>query len=95
MYRQVEFTGQSLFATAWSTSVLKVAAEIGVSDVTAAKACRQAGIPLPRCGHWAFPRAAAPSSLRCRPPRPGTRNQCSSPCSLRAPANTRTACERH
>lgn len=60
MYRQVEFTGQSLFATAWSTSVLRVAAEIGVSDVAVAGARRQAGIPLPRCGHWAISESRRP-----------------------------------
>ncbi|GGZ71932.1 hypothetical protein GCM10008101_27710 [Lysobacter xinjiangensis] len=60
MYRQVEFTRQSLFDKVWSTPVLKLAAEIGVSDVAVAKACRKAGIPLPGRGHWAMPESRRP-----------------------------------
>src|SRR6185312_17192573 len=37
----------------WETPVLKVAQEVGVSDVALAKACRRAKIPLPGRGHWA------------------------------------------
>lgn len=60
MYQQVEFTRRALFDKVWSTPVLKVAAEIGVSDVAVAKACRKAGIPLPSRGHWAMPENRRP-----------------------------------
>lgn len=55
MSRQVEFNRQELFEKVWETPVLKVAREIGVSDVALAKACRLAEIPLPPRGHWAKP----------------------------------------
>jgi hypothetical protein len=60
VYQQVEFTRQALFEKVWSTPVLKVAAEIGVSDVAVAKACRKAEIPLPSRGHWAMPEERRP-----------------------------------
>lgn len=53
MYKVVSFTAQELFDEVWNTPVLKLAQEIGVSDVGLAKACRKAGIPLPSRGYWA------------------------------------------
>lgn len=55
MYREVEFTREELFAKVWVTPVLRLAKEIGVSDVALGKACRRAAIPLPPRGHWAIP----------------------------------------
>lgn len=52
-YRTVTFTREELFQRVWSEPLLKLAAEIGVSDVGLAKACRRAEIPLPGRGHWA------------------------------------------
>jgi hypothetical protein len=60
MYRQVEFSRQTLFDRVWATPVLKLAREIGVSDVALAKACRKVGIPLPGRGHWAIPENRRP-----------------------------------
>lgn len=60
MHRQVEFTRQALFDKVWTEPVLKVAREIGVSDVALAKVCRKAGIPLPGRGHWAIPENRRP-----------------------------------
>lgn len=53
MYTFVSFTVAELFEKMWQTSMVKLAHEIGVSDVAVAKACRKAGIPLPGRGHWA------------------------------------------
>ncbi|MBW4793334.1 hypothetical protein [Pseudomonas tolaasii] len=53
MYTFVSFTVAELFEKVWQTSMVKLAHEIGVSDVAVAKACRKAGIPLPGRGHWA------------------------------------------
>jgi hypothetical protein len=52
-YRTVTFTREELFQRVWAEPLLKLAAEIGVSDVGLAKACRRAEIPLPGRGHWA------------------------------------------
>jgi hypothetical protein len=52
-HRTVTFTREELFQRVWSEPLLKLAAEIGVSDVGLAKACRRAEIPLPGRGHWA------------------------------------------
>lgn len=70
MYRDVEFTREELFAKVWATPVLRLAKEIGVSDVALSKACRRAAIPLPTRGHWAIPEARRPASpkLPAAPP---------------------------
>lgn len=52
-YRTVTFTREELFKRVWAEPLLRLAAEIGVSDVGLAKACRRAEIPLPGRGHWA------------------------------------------
>lgn len=62
-YRTVTFTRDELFQRVWAEPLLKLAAEIGVSDVGLAKACRRAEIPLPGRGHWA-------KSGKHRPPPP-------------------------
>lgn len=61
MCRHVEFTREELFDKVWKTPVLKLAREIGISDVALAKACRKANIPFPARGHWAIPEARRPS----------------------------------
>ncbi len=55
-YRTVTFTREDLFKRVWVEPLLKLAAEIGVSDVGLAKACRRAEIPLPGRGYWAKPK---------------------------------------
>jgi|SRR6185437_2079935 len=52
-YRTVTFTREELFQRVWAEPLLKLAADIGVSDVGLAKACRRADIPLPGRGYWA------------------------------------------
>ena len=42
-----------LYALVWSKPVQQVAADIGVSGVAVAKACRRHGIPVPARGSWA------------------------------------------
>ncbi|WP_233093642.1 MULTISPECIES: hypothetical protein [unclassified Pseudomonas] len=53
MYTFVSFTVAELFENVSQTPMVKLAHDIGVSDVALAKACRKAGIPLPGRGHWA------------------------------------------
>jgi hypothetical protein len=53
MYKIVTFTPRELFDKVWETPVLKLAQEIGISDVALSKACRKAGLALPSRGHWA------------------------------------------
>ncbi|MHC8334078.1 hypothetical protein [Pseudomonas sp. LB3P25] len=55
MYKIVTFTPKELFDKVWETPVLKLAQEIGISDVALSKACRKAGLSLPSRGHWAKP----------------------------------------
>jgi hypothetical protein len=48
-----EFTREQLYQAVWSKSGVKLAAELGVSDVALAKSCRRMGIPRPPRGYWA------------------------------------------
>ncbi|MCS4249461.1 hypothetical protein [Pseudomonas sp. BIGb0164] len=49
----MNFTVVELFEKVWQTPMIKLAHNIGVSDVAVGKACRKAGIRLPGRGHWA------------------------------------------
>lgn len=69
MYKIVTFTPRELFDKAWETPVLKLAHEIGISDVALSKACRKAGIALPPRGHWAKPVSKRPG--KPKPPADG------------------------
>ena len=60
MYKIVTFSPRELFDKVWETPVLKLAQEIGISDVALSKACRKAGLPLPPRGHWAKPVSKRP-----------------------------------
>ncbi|PAA25775.1 hypothetical protein [Pseudomonas fragi] len=60
MHKIATFTPRELFDRAWETPVLKLAQEIGISDVALSKACRKAGIALPPRGHWAKPASKRP-----------------------------------
>lgn len=42
-----------LYAKVWSTPMTKLAAELGISDVGLAKACRRHAVPAPPRGYWA------------------------------------------
>ena len=53
MQKTVRYTRTQLFELVWTTPLLTLAREIGISDVALAKACRKVGIPLPGRGHWA------------------------------------------
>lgn len=57
-----------LYARVWSTPMTKLAAELGISDVGLAKACRRHAVPAPPRGYWAKlqaghkpPKAALPT----------------------------------
>lgn len=63
MHREIAFSREELFERVWSTPLLSLAKEIGVSDVAIGKACRRAGIPLPGRGYWA-------QDAKSRSPRP-------------------------
>lgn len=47
------FTRHQLYELVWEKPVRQIAAEIGISDVALAKACRKLRIPLPGRGYWA------------------------------------------
>ena len=46
-----------LYAKVWSTPMTHLAAELGISDVGLAKACRRHAVPAPARGYWAKLRA--------------------------------------
>lgn len=58
-----------LHALVWDKPMTKVAAELGISDVGLAKACRRNGVPVPPRGHWAK-LAAGKASPKIPLPRP-------------------------
>lgn len=70
MYKMVSFPALELFEKVWSTPVLTLAREIGVSDVALGKACRKAGIAVPSRGRW-----AKPATKRPKKPAPPTSNE--------------------
>lgn len=46
-----------LYTKVWSTPMIKLAMELGISDVGLAKACRRHAVPVPPRGYWAKLRA--------------------------------------
>lgn len=42
-----------LYKKVWATPIVRLAKELGISDVGLAKACRRHAIPVPPRGHWA------------------------------------------
>jgi hypothetical protein len=48
------FTRQQLYDLVWNKPTVQIAAEIGVSDVAVAKACKRHQIPKPPVGYWAM-----------------------------------------
>ena len=49
----VEFAREQLYRARWSKPCVKLAAELGISDVGLAKACRRLNVPRPPRGYWA------------------------------------------
>ena len=64
-----EFTREELYELVWSKPMRKLAAELGVSDVGLAKACRRHDIPRPARGYWAKRAAGRRVSQQPLPPR--------------------------
>ncbi|WP_448092369.1 hypothetical protein [Pseudomonas lini] len=66
MYTFVSFTVAELFEKVWQTPMVKLAHEIGISEVALAKACRKANIPLSGRSQWAKSEKQRP--CKPRPP---------------------------
>jgi len=60
-----------LYKLVWSKPMTKLGAELGISDVGLAKACRRHAIPVPPRGHWAKLQAGK-TSVQVPLPQPGT-----------------------
>jgi hypothetical protein len=60
-----------LYRLVWSKPMTKLGAELGISDVGLAKACRRHAIPVPPRGHWAKLQAGK-TSPQVPLPQPGT-----------------------
>lgn len=57
----------ALYEQVWSTPMIRLAAELGITDVGLTKACRRHAIPVPPGGHWAKLQAGKASEHhRCR-----------------------------
>jgi hypothetical protein len=50
--KRTELTRTELYEKVWTTPILQLAQEFGLSDVGLAKLCRRHGIPLPGLGYW-------------------------------------------
>lgn len=48
----MDISRQDLYARVWSTSLVRLAKEFGISDVGLSKACRRHAIPTPPPGYW-------------------------------------------
>ena len=53
MGKKIELTREELYQKVWSTSVLQLSKEFGISDVGFAKICKRHNIPRPSIGYWA------------------------------------------
>ena len=53
MSNHKEYTRQELYDLVWSTPMVKLAKEFGLSDVGLRKICVKHGIPTPPLGYWA------------------------------------------
>lgn len=51
--RETKITREALYERVWSTPMLKLAEEFGVSDVAVAKLCKRLNVPRPGVGYWA------------------------------------------
>jgi hypothetical protein len=51
--RKLQMDRSGLFERVWTTPIVKLAQEWGISDVGLAKACRRLQVPLPPRGYWA------------------------------------------
>lgn len=65
----MEISKRELHELVWTKPVSVVAGEFGVSDVALAKACKNAGIPLPGRGHWQRVAAGKDVGSPAPPPR--------------------------
>ncbi len=50
--KRTKLTRKELYEKVWTTPILQLAQEFGLSDVGLAKLCRRHGIPLPGLGYW-------------------------------------------
>lgn len=58
----ITLTREQLYERVWSQPTIKIAAELGLSDVAVKKMCRRMNVPTPPRGYWA--RLAAGQKLR-------------------------------
>jgi hypothetical protein len=49
----MEVSRKDLYDRVWTKPLVKLAKELGLSDVGLAKVCRRHGVPTPPAGHWA------------------------------------------
>lgn len=66
----MKLTREELYERVWQKPIREVAAELGISDVGLAKACRKSNIPLPHQGHWLKKPGPARERLKTSLPAP-------------------------
>lgn len=52
MTQQIKLTREELYRKVWEKATVKVAADLGISDVGLAKICRKLDVPKPPLGYW-------------------------------------------
>ena len=57
--RVVKVERQELYERVWTTPIVRLAAEFGLSGVGLAKLCKREGISVPPRGYWAHVRSGA------------------------------------
>ena len=80
-----------LYEKVWTTPVIRLATEFGISDVALHKICRRHKIPVPPRGYWA--KLAAGKKVASFPyPRSTTRAWRTSRCRIAPRPPTQTVC---
>ena len=51
-HNEIKISRRELYKKVWSTPMLKLAKEFGISDVGLAKLCKRNNIPRPGLGYW-------------------------------------------
>ena len=65
--KPIELRRSELYQRVWETPMVKLAPELGLSDVGLAKLCRRWDIPVPERGYWAKRQAGKPVSPQALP----------------------------
>jgi len=63
-WENIKITREELFEKVWAQATMKVAKELGISDVGLAKICKKLNVPRPPQGYWARKNRPKPPALK-------------------------------